>query len=28
VDPQQGYGFPSSTAFLAVVLLGMIVYLI
>jgi membrane-associated phospholipid phosphatase len=28
VDPQQGYGFPSSTAFLAVVLLGMIAYLI
>lgn len=28
VDPQQSYGFPSSTAFLAVVLLGMIGYLI
>ena len=28
VDPQQSYGFPSSTAFLSVVLLGMIVYLI
>ena len=28
VDPQQGYGFPSITAFLSVVLLGMIVYLI
>ncbi len=27
-DPQQSYGFPSSTAFLAVVLLGMIGYLI
>jgi membrane-associated phospholipid phosphatase len=28
VDPQQGHGFPSSTALLSVVLLGMIVYLI
>ena len=28
VDPQQSYGFPSSTAFLAVVLLGMLGYLI
>jgi membrane-associated phospholipid phosphatase len=28
VDPQQGYGFPSITAFLSVVLLGMIGYLI
>jgi membrane-associated phospholipid phosphatase len=28
VDPQQSYGFPSNTAFLSVVLLGMIVYLI
>ncbi len=28
VDPQQGYGFPSVTAFLSVVLLGMIGYLI
>ena len=28
VDPQQSYGFPSITAFLSVVLLGMIGYLI
>ncbi len=28
VDPQQSYGFPSSTAFLSVVLLGMIGYVI
>ncbi len=28
VDPHQSYGFPSNTAFLSVVLLGMIVYLI
>ena len=28
VDPQQGYGFPSVTAFLSVVLLGTIGYLI
>ena len=28
VDPRQSYGFPSITAFLSVVLLGMIVYLI